>query len=791
MIRNYLKIAWRNLIKDRQFTILNLIGLSSGLACTLLIWLWVSGELKIDQFQDKQLYQVMQNVPLADKNIMTTGSTPDILANALSEEIPGVEATVITKSPDDDENAAGILTYGQKSLKAKELFATDNFFDVFRYKLLSGDRNKVLSGKENVILSDQLAKKLFHSTNVIGKTLIWYRGLKQKVNGTYVVSGIFEAPSSNSSLQFDLIFSHELYVKTSSQDINWYSSNPFTYVVLKKGINPEDINTKIKGFLQSKTHETKYTGTLFLQRYSEKYLHNRYENGVVSGGRIEYVKLFSIIAAFILLIACINFMNLSTAKASGRLKEVGIKKAIGAGRRSLILQYLGESTLMALLSMALAILLVELSLPAFKQITGKNIILDLDTNLILSVSAITIITGLIAGSYPALYLSGFKPAVILRGKLNTSAGASWIRKGLVVFQFSMSVVLIISVLIVYQQMKLVQTKNLGYSKDNVVRFSNEGKIQQNLPVFLSELKNIPGVVNASDMEGDMFGNHSGGGGIDWPGKTNRIEFSGLYVDYGFMETMSLKLREGHMFSKSFGADSTGVIFNETAVKMMGLKNPVGKEVKLWGTKKHIIAVVKDFNFESLYKTVGPFFLSYQKNSSNIIVKIKAGTEKETLTSIETLYKKYNTGLPFEYRFLDEDYQLLYASEQRVAVLSQWFAGIAILISCLGLFGLAAFTAQKRQKEIGIRKVVGASVSNIAAMLSIDFLKLVLIAFFVAIPLSLWALDAWLRNFAYRIHINIGTFVITGSVIVMITLVTVSYQAIKAALMNPVKSLKTE
>jgi len=450
--------------------------------------------------------------------------------------------------------------------------------------------------------------------------------------------------------------------------------------------------------------------------------------------------------------------------------------------------------LMAFVSLVLAMALVALLLPAFKEIAGKNFSLNFNNSFIISILAITFITGLIAGSYPALYLSGFKPALVLKGKLNTSAGESWIRKGLVVFQFTISVILIVSVLVVYQQMKLIQTTNLGYNKDNIIRFSNTGKLSTNLSPFLSEIKNIPGVVNASDADGDFLG-HDGhsGGGIDWEGKDPNlgIEYYGVGVDYDFIEMMGLQMAEGRAFSRAFGPDSLKVIFNESAIAAMGLKNPIGKTVSLWGHKKQIIGVVKDYHFESLYKKVGPAFLECFQNNGNVLIKIKAGREKETIAGIERLYKEFNQGLSFDYKFLDDDYNALYASEHRVAVLSKYFAAIAILISCLGLFGLAAFTAQKRQKEIGIRKVVGASVGNIAAMLSADFLKLIIIALLIAIPLSWWAANQWLQGFAYRINLNADIFLVTGASIILITLFTISFQTIKAAIANPVKSLRTE
>jgi putative ABC transport system permease protein len=740
----------------------------------------------------------MQNVPLSDGSVLTVEVTPDQLAKALTEQIPEVKETVTIKSPDADDNPKGILSVNNAGIKAGELYVTPNFFTVFSYHLIQGNKNQPFPNPRSILLSSAMAAKLFHSTqNIIGKTVTWDRGTGQmgKLNGGYVVSGIFDAPPANSSAQFDILFANALYSDNIKRDVNWFSSSQSTYVVLKDGADEARLNEKIKTFITSKfkpgSDQLKWAGTLFLRRYTDKYLYNRYENGAPAGGRIEYVKLFSLIAISILVIACINFMNLSTAKASKRVKEVGIKKVVGASRSSLVWQYISESMLMTLLAVILAVGMVWLLLPEFREITGKNLALNFNTDFVVCIAAITLITGIISGSYPALYLSGFKPVLVLKGRIMASAGESLIRKVLVVFQFAISIILIISVMVVYQQMKLVQTQNLGYNKEHIVHFSNDGRLQQNQQAFLTDVKNIPGVVNASDMEGDMLGNHSGGGGIDWPGKMHRVEFSGLYSDFNFMETMSLKTTEGRAFSSTNPSDISAVLFNETAIKEMGLKDPIGKTVKLWGTPMHIIGVLKDFHYESLYKKVGPFFLSYRKNADNIMVKLKAGDESETIAKLSKLYKQYNPGLPFEYKFLDEDYQVLYASEQRVAILSRYFAGIAIIISCLGLFGLAAFTAQKRQKEIGIRKVIGATVSNVVLILSKDFLKLVFLAVLIAFPLAWWIANQWLHSFAYRINVGSGIFLIAGISTLLITLITISYQAIKAAIVNPVKSLKTE
>jgi len=802
MFKNYFKIAWRNLIKDRQFSLLNLIGLSSGLACVLLIYLWVTDELSIDKFNknDSRLYQVLKKNTDGTGAIRIGENTQGLLAEFIAKELPEVEFAACTKK----QREPGVLSFGDKKIKATIRFVSNDFFKVFSYELIRGNKRKPIPDVTSVLLSDQTALKFFNSTDVVGKSVEWHFNDDVDFSGVYKIAGVFKASPVNATDHFDVLFPFELYAKKNAGgfgDVTFWGSNMVsTYVLLKPGTNAAVFNRKIKDFSKAKIQSlykdgdfAKYEGELFIQKYSDRYLYNNFVNGVQSGGRIEYVKLFSIIAFFILVIACINFMNLSTAKASRRMKEVGIKKVVGASRRSLILQYLGESMLISFAALIIALLVAALMLPAFREITGKEINLHFTPAITLSAIIITFITGLAAGSYPALYLSGFKPVSILKGKLNTSAGESWIRKGLVVFQFSISVILIVSVLVIYQQMKLIHTTNLGYNKDNIIRLNNDGNLQKNLSSFIADLKNLPGVVNASDVDGDLIGNYShAGGGISWEGKDPNlnIEYYGDAADIDYFETVGLQMAEGRAFSKNFN-DSSSVIFNQSAIAAMGLKDPVGKTVSLWGIKKQIIGIVKDFHFESFYKKIGPAFFTFSNKNPVTVAKIKAGTAQQTIAGIKNLYHKYNAGLDFNYAFLDDDYNKLYASEQRVSLLSRYFAGIAILISCLGLFGLAAFTAQKRQKEIGIRKVIGASVSNIVAMLSKDFLVLVCLALLIAIPLSWWAANEWLQSFAYRINIGPLVFIITGASVLLITLLTISFQSIKAAIANPVKSLRTE
>jgi putative ABC transport system permease protein len=792
MLKNYFKIAWRNLIKDRQFTILNLVGLSTGLACALLIFLWISDELNKDKYNnnDQQLYQVMQNIK-HDGIIETTENTGGLLANALKTELPKVEyaATVV---PPSWFSSKGIISFNDKRLKVGAQFISKDYFNIFNCNFLEGDKSKITSDKHSIAISDELALKLFHTThNLVGKTIDWNQ---DEFDGSYLITGIFKKNPANASERFDVLFNFDLFSEKRPFIVQWGNSDPRTYVVLKDGTNIQQFNAKIKNFQDSKL---KNSGTtLFVRRYSDQYLYAQYKDGMQAGGRIEYVRLFSIIAIFLLVIACINFMNLSTAKAAGRIKEVGIKKVVGASRLTLIVQYLGESVLMSFLSLILAIVLITVLLPAFNSITGKELTLNFSGQLIITVICITLVTGLIAGSYPALYISGFKPALVLKGKLKTSIGELWIRKGLVVFQFTLSVIAIIAVLTVYKQINYIQSKNLGYNRDNVIDFSiplaMDSMSISNAVSFVNEIRNIPGVVSAGSHSHNLIGDHGGISGFEWPGKdpSKDISFANLEMGNGFLETVGIKIKEGRYFSDNANALNE-IVFNESAIKSMGLKNPIGKTIKFWGRPHQIVGVTEDFNFESLYETVKPCFFQMFPIGPNIVVKIKAGTEKQTIERIEKSYVSFNKGLLFDYKFLDEEYQALYISENRVAVLSKYFAGIAILISCLGLFGLAAFTAQRRQKEIGIRKVVGASVTSVVAMLSKDFLKLVIIAAFIAFPFVWWAMNDWLNGFAYHIKMSADIFFIAALSIVLITLLTISFQSIKAATANPVKSLKAE
>lgn len=786
MLKHNFLVIYRSFKRFKSTFFINLVGLSAGLACTLLIYLWVSDELKIDKFHanDAQLFQVLENRVQAH-GIITSPTTSAPMAQALATEMPEVEYAISAK------NIETTLSVRNIDIKAKGKYVSEPFFKLFSYELIEGSEDQVLNDKNAIVISENLAMKLFHTTeNLIGKA-IELRHEKQ-----YTISGIFKDVPQQSSDQFDFLTSFDVYLDIRGENANWFNTDPQTFVLLKKGTNVEAFNAKIIDFVKTKSNGDNKHRTVFLTPYSERYLYGRYDGGVRAGGRIEYVRLFSIIAILILGIACINFMNLSTAKASGRLKEVGVKKAIGASRKALVFQYYLESVFMTMLALIVALLLVWVALPQFNEITDKKLNLDLSPDAILSLLAITLFTGLVSGSYPALYLSGFNPVAVLKGKLMTSFGEIVVRKGLVIFQFALSVILIVSVLVVYKQIEFVQSQNLGYNKDNILYFEQDGKLEdaKNAEMFVSEMKKIPGIESASTMGHDLTGHNSGTSGVEWAGKDseNRTEFENVSVNYCMMETLRMQMVEGRAFDKSFGADSSKIIFNETAIKFMAMKDPIGKTVKLWGEEMQIIGVVKDFHYESLHEQLKPVFIRLSPQSTyTFMAKIKAGKEQEVIAQLTHLHTKLNPGFALEYRFLDEEYRRQYVSEQRVSVLSRYFAMLAILISCLGLFGLAAFTAERRLKEIGIRKVLGSGVFSIVYLLSSDFTKSVAIGITIALPVSYYMASRWLLSFAFSIDLKLWYFALAGIIALLIAWLTVGSQAIKAAHVNPLQCLKSE
>ncbi len=787
MLRHTLTITARNFRRHTSSFLINLLGLSSGLLAVLFIYLWVNDELTFDKFhqKDAQIYQVRLNFA-SPNSVNTVVWTPAPLAPAVQAAIPEIE--LASRLFAGSQN--GVVSFQEgPEIRAKEVFADGNLFQVFSFSVLEGNRENLVPEPTSVAISDQLALKLFNSTNnLIGKALHLD---KDNLTGDYIISGVFKAPPANSSLQFDAVFSMEQLLIKSPQMNQWNYNNPDTYLVLTPGADPQAVNTKVEELLKSKP-QVEIASTV-TEKFSDGYLFGTFKNGRVSGGRITYVRLFSGIALIILLIACINFMNMATAQAARRLKEVGVKKAMGIHRQSLIFQFLTESIVLAFISLVIALILVYLFLPGFNTIVGKELRLSPDPGLITSLLGITLITGLLAGSYPALYLSGFQTVALLKGKLKAKTNDLWFRKGLVVFQFTTSIVLILSILVVYQQIELIQGKNLGYDRENVISFPVEGKISNNVNAFLSEVSNLPGVISATGAAHSMLNNSSSTRGVNWEGKAPEefIPFKYLSANYDLNKVLNFEMAAGRYYSSDFGNDANNVVINETAVKTIGLENPVGEIINIWGQNRQIIGVVKDFHVESFYEEVKPLFINLSDRNYEIMLRLQAGTTRETTDRVEAFYKEYNKGLAFDFKFMDTKYQELYEAENRVSALSQYFAAIAMIISCLGLFGLATFSAERRIKEIGIRKALGASVASLVGVLTGDFARMVLIAIVIALPLSYWLASDWLNAFAYHIELEWWFFALTGGATLFIAMLTIGLRTIKAATAKPTDCLRYE
>lgn len=791
MWKHNIKLTFRNFKRNKTSFLINLIGLSTGLACALIIYLWVNDEINIDKFheQDEQLFQIVQNYERTE-GIKSRAITPAYFSKDMKDVLP----EVIYAVPINNEynfTKPGILSVGEKDVKAMPIFAGEDYFKIFSFPLLQGDKDQVLVDKNALVISEGLAIKIFSTTeNVVGKMIRWEHDV---FAGDFLISGIFKDLPKNSTEQFDVILNFENALDPYEESRNWNTDAARTFFILKKGTNLDQFNKKLTAVLHAKPHRENCL--MFAQQFSTRYLYGQYENGKISGGRISYIKLFSLIAIFILIIACFNFMNLSTARASTRMKEVGVKKTAGASRGNLVIQFLGESILMVGLSFVVSIFLISMMLPQFNEITGKQLDLNIGSQVLFSILAIVLLTGIVAGSYPAFYLSGFQPATVLKGKRQISFGEKWARKGLVIFQFGLSVIFIISFLIINQQIDFIQKKSLGFDKNNIVCFTSKGQASQNLDVFLSQIKKIPKVLSATNIEGGAFvGNKNFGIAPTWDGVPfdQQIRVPRPHVGYDYLKTLGVDLVEGRSFSKDFYNEEDHVIINESAAKLIGYKNPVGKFLNRGPNYKiQIIGVVKDFHNESLHNKISPTFIRFLPTGKDIMVKIQAGKEQATIQKIKETYESFHSGFPFEFTFMDNDFQKMYDAENRVAALSDYFAGIAIIISCLGLFGLAMFTTERRRKEIGIRKVLGSSVFGIVQMLTSNFTKTVFISILISLPISFLIAQKWLDNFAYNITLTWWLFLTPAMLVLIIAWLTVGLQTVKAASANPVDSLKGE
>ncbi|MBO9634014.1 MAG: ABC transporter permease [Chitinophagaceae bacterium] len=788
MLKNYFLLAIRNLKRNKVFSAINILGLAMGLTCSLVIMLWVLDERKIDQFHENKdrLYSIFEK-QMFDGKVQGGFGTPGPLARELKNILPEVEYST---SMGWDQKAT--FQVGDKVLRMPGNAADSDFFKMFTYPLLEGNVQSALSSPVSLAISHKMANAFFGSPQAaFGKTI--------RINDRkdLTVTAVYEDMPLNSTQQWDYIINWNDVWETESWVQQWDNNGPKTAILLRKNADPALVQAKIKHYMDQ--HLDKNGGwkvELYMQKFAERYLWSDIKEGVVSGGRIEYVRMFSLVAVFILLIACINFMNLTTARSIKRSREIGVRKVVGALRFGLIKQFLGEAVVVAGIAMVLALLLLFLALPFFNQLTEKHIEFPFNEwTFWASILGLVIVTGILSGSYPALFLSSFKPITVLKGVLKVSPSANWFRKGLVVFQFALSSLLIIGTIIVSRQVDFIQNKNLGFNRENIVKVSLLGEPQRYYELFKQQVGQIPGVTAVTRAEQDpmLIGNSTIG--IDWEGKDPNAKplFSQVAVGYDFTRTMQMKMVDGRDFSKAYGTDTAGFILNETAVKRTGYTNPVGKPFTFWGIKGSIIGVVKDFHFNSMHQPITPLVLHLRENATSgyALVRVQADKTKSVLSEMEEINKKINPKFPFTYDFADEDFKKSFARETMIGKFSNCFAGLAIVISCLGLLGLAMFAAEQRVREIGIRKVLGAGIGSLFTLLSREFLVLVFIAILIACPIAWWAMNNWLMDFKYRIDMNAWPFVIAGIAALAIALFTISFQTIKAALANPVKSLRSE
>ena len=789
MIKNYLKIAWRNLWRNKFFSTINILGLALGMACSVLILLWVQNELSIDSFHanNARLFAVVER-QYYDGKVQGQYSVPGVLADEMKRVIPEIQYA--TGFSYNDRNTFQV---GEKILKLEGTSTGADFFKMFSYPLIAGTANTALNTPVSIAISRKMAVDFFGSPQAAISKTIRYENKKD-----FTVTAVFEDLPKNTSEKFDYLINWDSFLIENSWAKDWGNNGPGAYVMLRADANPVLVDKKIRFFLNTYNKEQgkSFREELGLQKFGDVYLHSEFKNGVPDSGRIEYVHLFSIVAVFILLIACINFMNLTTARSVKRAREIGVRKVVGAVRPVLIQQFIGEAILMTFLAVAIAIFLVLILLPVFNSVTQKEISYPFgNLSFWLWLLLLTFLTGFISGSYPALFLSSFNPVKVLKGAVKLSAGATWFRKGLVVFQFVLSVILIVGTIVISKQVNFIQTRNLGYDRENLIYIPLEGELRTHYKVFRDEALKMQGIQAVSHLSDSPTHFGSTTGGVNWDGKDPNvnIEFTQVSVGYDFTRTMKLKMAYGRDFSRDFATDSLGYIVNETALKRIGYKEPIGKPFTQWGKKGKIVGVLKDFHFNSLHDPIMPLVLRLREDETygNILIRTQPGQTKQALASIEKLCKELNPNFTFSYSFSDEEYQKLYKNEQIVGKLSNAFAFLAIFISCLGLLGLAMFTAEQRIKEIGIRKVLGASLGSLFTLLSKEFLILVVIALLIASPLSWFAMHKWLEGYSYRTSIDWWVFALSGIIAVFIALLTVSFQSAKAAMVNPVRNLRSE
>lgn len=786
MFKNYITIAWRNLWKNKGYSSLNIFGLAIGITCASLIFLWVEDEVNFDSVFSKQdqVYVILTNTSF-EGELRTFGDTPGPLAQDLKDEIPE-----IVKAARSSEGNM-LFTIGDNAINKSGKYVDEDFIDIFSLRFVEGNMESALNRPDAIVLTQKTASDLFgENTTVLNKTL--------RVNNknNYIVSGVVEDFPENTTIGFEWLAPFERF--NEGEDNEWmkaYGNNfATTFVELAPDSDFLTADAKVIGLLPQKMKET--NSYFFLQPMKDWHLRSNFENGKKVGGQIVFVRLMAIIALIILLIACINFMNLSTARSEKRAKEVGMRKVLGSGKKRLILQFISEALLTSGLAAVVSVVLLLLLLPQFNILIDKQLELRLfDTSHLFSLFSITVICGLLAGWYPAFYLSNFKPAAVLKGTTAKRGGAGTIRKGLVVVQFAISIVFIISTIIVYQQIQHVKSRDLGFAKENLVKIPVSGDMIKNFNPIRSEILASGMFENVALLSTNLLSDGYNGANLEWQGGTDTedVLISFRYVSTDFFKTAGMEIVEGRGFSNDVAKDSANTLISQSFEKLMGEGSAVGKTVLRYGTTYNVIGVVKDYLYGDMYGTSDPvMFFNNPSWAQYIYLKTKSGTEMtKTLAIMESAMSTYNPAFPFEYEFVEDTFNSRFKSEKTMSSLAQLFAILAIIISCLGLFGLSAYTAEQRRKEIGVRKVLGSSVTGIVKLLSKDFLGLVIIALLVAGPLAWWTMKNWLQSYAYRIEINPWVFVIAGLVAIGIALLTVSFQAIKAALANPVKSLRTE
>lgn len=789
MFKNYLKIALRNLIKNRGYSFINIGGLAIGLASAMLIFLWIADEYSYDKFQTNyhNTYQLYQSQEWNMGHIGTAEAMPYPMLETLPAKASQIKLISMT-----NWGEGNMLQVGETRINKMQLSVTQDFLKMFTFPLVKGDANHALDELTSIVITESTAKALFGDADPMGQFIRIDNDREQKVTGV-----VRDAPKQ-SKFRFDFLLPFSYYEATQpwiprSKD-NWDNNSFQMYVQLQEGATESETNAAIQNIIKENNPNAP-TAKLFLHPMSKWRLQANFEEGKNTGGLIEYVRLFTAIAVFVLVIACINFMNLATARSESRAKEVGIRKTIGSRRNELILQFLGESVAITTLAFALAVALVELLLPAYNLLVSKNISVDYANGWIwLAAICLILVIGLFTGSYPAFYLSGFQPVKVLKGKIDAAKGGSTPRKVLVVLQFATSIALIIGTVIIYQQIQHVKNRDMGYDRENLIQIWTNNELETNFQTIRNELVAtgaVKSMAKSNSPVTSIFSNQE----VKWQGMPggSRVAFSTIATEYDYAETMGVKMIMGRDFSRDFPSDSSGVVINEAAMKMIGFENPLGEKIEWGGEQFEIIGVMQDMVMADAMAVVQPLTMFLIPDwSSTITIRLnKTDNLNDAIAQVEGVFKKHNPNYPFEYKFTDDIFNRKFANINLISNLAGIFGGLAISITCLGLLGLAAFTAEQRTKELGIRKVMGATVSSLVMLISKDFTKLVLLAFILAAPLAWWYLNNFLMRYEYRIEIGYWIFGAVGGLALLLTILIVSTQALKAAMANPTKSLRSE